>query len=90
MAHGDFNLRVEAGAGRGGQAIPRRFYLGSRPVVVDEVLDRWLGDDRSYYKVRGDDGDVYILLHEWAPERAQEHWELTLFTSGSLAATVSC
>jgi hypothetical protein len=90
MAHGDFTLRVESGADRAGQAIPRRFYLGSRPVQVDEVIDRWLGDDRSYYKVRGDDGDVYILLREWAAERAQEHWELTLFTSASLDAAPSC
>jgi hypothetical protein len=86
MAHGDFTIRVESGPGPAGGAIPRRFYLGRRLVEVAEVLDRWLGADRSYFKVRGDDGDVYILLHE----SVEESWELKLFTSASVPATLDC
>jgi len=76
-----FHLRVETEAGPGGEELPRRFYLRERPVEVTEVVDRWPGRDRSdrrYFKVRGDDGDLYILRHD----PLDGHWELTLFTSG--------
>ena len=79
----DFAIRVEASAGEssagpGGEPALRCFWLGPRRVEVAEVLDRWLGSDRSYYKVRSVDGDLYILLHEPGIDR----WELTLFSSG--------
>jgi hypothetical protein len=77
----DFAIRVEASAGPRGEPTPRRFYLGSRQVEVAEVLDRWPGSDHSYYKVRAEDGDLYILLHEPGLDR----WELTLFSSASMA-----
>jgi hypothetical protein len=89
MAHGDFTIRVESGADPAGEAIPCRFYLGARPVEVAEVIDRWLGTERSYFKVRGDDGDVYILLHEHEPVQGF-YWELKLFTSGSPSPTRDC
>ena len=79
----DFAIRVETGAGEssagpGGDPVLRCFWLGPRRVEVAEVLDRWLGSDRSYYKVRAVDGDLYILLHEPGIDR----WQLTLFSSG--------
>ena len=78
----DFAIRVEAIADGRGEPTPRRFYLGARRIEVAEVLDRWLGSDRSYYKVRAVDGDLYILLHEPGIDR----WELTLFTSAGAGA----
>ena len=80
MSSRDFAIRVDCCAGHGGESTPCRFYLGPREVGVEEVVDRWLGDDHRYFKVRGDDGDLYILRHE--PFR--EHWELTLFTSAAV------
>jgi hypothetical protein len=86
-----FHLRVETAAApaaaRAGQdfastpgdAPPARFYLGERAVRVVEVIDRWLGTDDRYFKVKGDDGDLYILRHD----RLDAHWELTLFTSAA-------
>jgi hypothetical protein len=80
---GELTVRVEACAGHLGEAIPCRFFLGPRQVDVAEVVDRWLGSDRRYFKVRGDDGDFYILRHEPLDDR----WELTLFaTAASLLA----
>jgi hypothetical protein len=76
---GDFAIRVEAFEGHLGEATPRRFFLGSRQIEVAEVVDRWLGSDRRYYKVRGDDGDLYILRYEPLFDR----WELTLFASAT-------
>ena len=83
-SHGDFAIRVEACEGHRGEPTPRRFYLGARQVDVAEVVDRWLGDDRRYFKVRGDDGDFYILRHEPLHDR----WELTLFASAASALAI--
>jgi hypothetical protein len=78
MSASGFVLRVECYAGYRGEQEPRRFYFDRRRVEVDEVLDRWLAPDYRYFKVRGDDGDVYILRRDDPADR----WELTFFTAG--------
>lgn len=70
-----FRVQVECYAGYRGDETPRRFFFGSRQVEVVSVLDRWLGEDHRYFKVGGDDGNVYILRHD---ERA-DAWEMLLF-----------
>ena len=60
-----------AGAG----APPRHFFLGRRRIEATAVIDRWLASDHSYFKVRGDDGAIYILRHDLPTGR----WELTLY-----------
>ena len=57
---------------------PRAFSLGARRVVVAEEIDRWLDPRHRYFKVRGDDGDIYILRHD-VPS---DGWELILFNAG--------
>jgi hypothetical protein len=39
------------------------------------VLDAWLAPDHRYFKLRGDDGDVYIVRHD----SQADCWELTMF-----------
>ena len=51
------------------------FHLGGRRVEVIENLDRWFGPDYAYFKVRGDDGNLYILRLD----EARDAWELTMF-----------
>jgi len=68
-------IRVECYAGHRGDETPRRFFLGERPVEVSEIIDRWLGEDHRYFKVRSADGTVYILRHD---ERGGD-WELTMY-----------
>jgi len=68
-------LQVECYAGHRGEETPRALVLGDRRVEVVELLDRWLAPDHRYFKLRGDDGDVYIVRHS---ESAGE-WELTMF-----------
>ncbi len=75
MTHRDLNIRVECYAGHRGEETPHRFFLGEREVSVIEILDRWLAPDHRYFKVRADDGGVYILRHDVVGER----WELTMF-----------
>ena len=52
---------------------PKRIFLGGRTVEVIEVIDRWLGVDHAYYKVRGADEATYILR-----EDAVGQWQLIM------------
>ncbi|HEX6212418.1 MAG TPA: hypothetical protein VF136_16680 [Methylomirabilota bacterium] len=72
-------LRVECYAGHRGEETPRALVLGERRIEVTEVLDRWLGPDHRYFKLRGHDGDTYIVRHDISSGA----WELTLFESGA-------
>jgi len=54
-------LRVECHAGTKADGRPVRFQLGERDYMVDEVLDQWYGPDDVFFKVRTDDGNLYIL-----------------------------
>lgn len=67
--------RVECYAGHRGEETPRRIYFGERPIEVAEVMDQWLDPDHRYFKVRGEDGALYILRHDVAADI----WELVMF-----------
>lgn len=69
---------MECYAGYRGEETPRRFRLGTRELAVSEVLDRWLGPDHRYFKVRADDGGTYLLRHDTAAAR----WEMTFYDRG--------
>ncbi len=71
-------VRAECYAGHRGEETPRAFWLHDRRIEVVEVLDRWLAPDHRYFKVRGGDGDVYILRHDVSDGR----WEMTMFRRG--------
>ena len=53
----------------------RILILGDRGVVVAEVLDARLAPENRYFKLRGSDGDTYLVRHD---ERS-DTWELTMF-----------
>ncbi len=59
------------------EAVPKRFRLDGRKVEIAENLDVWHGRNYRYFKVKGDDGNLYILRFD--EERAE--WELTMFQS---------
>ena len=68
-------LEVECYSGYRDDELPRRFRLGTRQVEVAEIIDRWLDPRCRYFKLRGDDGGVYILRHD----AATGDWEMTLY-----------
>jgi hypothetical protein len=70
-------VQVESVADDRGVELPRRLHLGGREVEIIESDDQWHGADSSYFKVKGDDGNVYILRFD-EPRR---EWELTMFQS---------
>ena len=72
-------IRVECYSGYRGEEAPRCFFLGERGIQVAEVIDRWLDPEHHYFKVRGDDGGVYILRHDVSGG----DWEMTLYDSGT-------
>lgn len=74
-----FTVSVQCYAGHRGEESPRRFRIGDRTIEVDAVLDRWLGPDHRYFKVRVHDGDVYVLRHDVTADA----WELTVYTRGT-------
>jgi hypothetical protein len=72
-------IHLECYAGHRGEETPRVLHLGERRVEVSAVLDQWLAPEHRYFKVRGDDGAIYLVRHDAASGR----WELTMFQRGA-------
>ena len=72
---GPFSAGVECYAGHRGEQTPRTLILGDRRIAVAEVLDAWLAPEYRYFKLKGADGDTYLVRHD---ERSGI-WELTMF-----------
>jgi hypothetical protein len=70
-------LQVESVADYRGVETPRRFHLDGRTVEIVESADQWHGADYRYFKVKGDDGNVYILRFD----EPSGEWELTMLQS---------
>jgi hypothetical protein len=77
----EMKLKVECYSGYRAEERPLRFSLAEKPDAptyeVKEILDRWYGVDYECFKVRADDGNVYILRHEQGADR----WRLDSFRS---------
>ena len=69
------SVNVECYAGHRGEQTPRGLILGDRRIAVVEVLDAWLAPEYRYFKLKGADGDTYLVRHD---ERTGI-WELTMF-----------
>jgi hypothetical protein len=70
-------VRVECYAGRKADERPVRFRLDGHEYMVEEVTDQWYGPEHAFFKVRANDGKVYILRHETAvPDGG---WDLVSF-----------
>lgn len=68
-------LKVECYAGYRADERPVRFSLNERLYEVVEVLDQWYSPDARYFRVRANDGNLYILKHD----QAQDGWSLESF-----------
>ncbi len=68
-------LRVECYSGRKADERPVRYRLGDNEYLVEEILDQWYGPDETFFKLRADDGNLYILKHRMATDT----WELESF-----------
>lgn len=73
-------LKVECYAGYRADERPLRFRAvaaGASAREVVEILDRWYGVGYRCFKVRADDGNLYVLRHL----EGEDVWELDSFRS---------
>lgn len=70
-------LKVECYSGHKADERPVRFRLEEKEYVVQAVLDQWYDPKSIFYKVRADDGNLYILRRETSASDGQ--WELVSF-----------
>ncbi len=68
-------VQVETYTGYRGAEMVRRLRLDGREIDIGENIDQWHGAGYRYHKVRGNDGNLYILRLD--EKRAE--WELTMF-----------
>ena len=70
-------LQVECYSGHKGDQRPVQFRAEQHEYRVDEVLDQWYAPDHSFYKLRAEDGNVYILRHQTS--KPDGEWDLVSF-----------
>ena len=71
-------VEVECYAGYRGDERPLRVRLGEQVLEVREVEDRWYSPGETYFRVRVEGGDRYVLKHA----EAQDVWTLEGYRSG--------
>jgi hypothetical protein len=70
-------LQVECYSGGKADERPVRFRLNDHTYAVKGVLDQWYGPDEIFFKVRANDGNLYILKKQTStPDGA---WSLESF-----------
>lgn len=69
-------IQVWTYAGRKADERPVRFLLSDREYAVKEVLDQWYGPGDTYFKVRADDSNLYILRRSTG---SADEWSLESF-----------
>lgn len=66
---------VECYSGYKANERPLSFQLDDRNIAVKELLDKWYGIDYTYFKVRADDDNTYILKYD----EHKDEWSLEFF-----------
>jgi hypothetical protein len=72
-------VEVECYAGYKADERPMRLKMGEQSLEIVEVEDRWYSPGETYFRVRVEDGDRYVLRHE----EAQDVWSLEGYRSGA-------
>jgi hypothetical protein len=75
MGASEMKLEVACYSGRKGDESPARFRLDGHEYLVEEVLDQWYGPSGTYFKLRADDGNLYILRRETSTPDGSWHLE---------------
>ncbi len=69
------NLEVDCYSGRMADERPVRFRLDGHEYMVEELLDQWYGPSNIFFKVRADEGNLYILRRETSTDDGLWHLE---------------
>ncbi|MDH3974671.1 MAG: hypothetical protein OEV42_10380 [Deltaproteobacteria bacterium] len=67
-------IAVEAYSGHKANERPLAIRLDEKRLEVVDILDRWYGEDHEYFKIKAEDGCLYIIRYD----RINDLWELTL------------
>jgi hypothetical protein len=70
-------LEVDCYSGYKAEERSVRFRLDGHQYLVEEVLDQWYGQHDASYKVRANDGNLYILRRE--SSTLEGTWHLVSF-----------
>ena len=70
-------LEVDCYSGRKADERPVRFRLHGHQYLVEAVLDQWYGPQSTFYKLRADDGNLYILRQQTSTPDGT--WDLVSF-----------
>ena len=65
-------VRVQCYSGAKANERPLRFELDGEDHTVDEIIEQWYGPEHAFFKVRADDGNIYVLRHS----PATDDWSL--------------
>jgi uncharacterized protein (UPF0128 family) len=74
-------VSVECYSGHKADERPIRFQLDGREYLVEEVVDQWYGPNSMFFRVRAQDGNLYILRHRTF--ELEEEWSLESFRSST-------
>jgi len=80
MTRKNLAIEVESYSGYCAEETPRVIYIGKQKIGIEAIIDRWLAPEYRYFKVRGDDGAIYIIRYDVV----NEIWDLTMFLKGNL------
>lgn len=69
-------VQVDCYAGYKAEERPVRFCIDGYQYGIEEVIDRWYGPNDTWYKVRAQDGNLYVLRHR----PAESAWEMVSFS----------
>jgi hypothetical protein len=70
-------LRVECYSGHKADERPIKFWLGDAVLFVESIEDQWYGPEAVYFRLRADDGNIYVLGHD----ETKDEWTLESFRS---------
>jgi anti-sigma factor ChrR (cupin superfamily) len=76
-------MRVECYSGYRAEERPLRFTLGDLMHEVLAVEGQWYSPGVSWFRVRADDGNVYVLRHD----DAQDVWTLDAYRAGAASGS---
>ncbi|MGH9688841.1 MAG: hypothetical protein ACRD5K_17305 [Candidatus Acidiferrales bacterium] len=69
------DMRVDCYAGHRADERPLRFVLRGHEYSVSELDGQWHSPDATYFRVRANDGNYYVLRHD----EGQDCWTLDGF-----------
>ena len=71
-------MRVQCYSGYKADERPERFVFGGHEYEVRELDGQWYSPDATYFRVRAQDGNYYVLRHDIG----QDSWTLDGFRAG--------